>query len=94
MITREILINALHQVILGAPYRLLSDVWSYACVVAEIFTTHPLFAVPNAKELAEEKAGVQTLSRISHCLANGAEGKFLHGSGSKDVSRSPASAYI
>ena len=88
MITREILINALHQVILGAPYRLPSDVWSYASVVAEIFTTPPLFAVPNAK------AVVQTLSRISHCLANGAEAKFLHGGGSKDVSRSPASAYI
>ena len=41
-------------------------------MVADIFTTHPLFAVPNAKELAEEKAEVQTLSRISHCLANGA----------------------
>jgi len=61
------------EVVLGLPYTTSIDIWSFACIVAELVTGFPLFAANNEVDLMGSiiqvigpppKAFIQSASRV------------------------------
>eukprot|EP00397_Hematodinium_sp_SG-2012_P015469 GEMP01015753.1.p1 GENE.GEMP01015753.1~~GEMP01015753.1.p1 ORF type:complete len:582 (+),score=125.85 GEMP01015753.1:282-2027(+) len=64
------------EVILGVPYDLAIDMWSFGCILAELYTGYPLF--PGENE-------VEQLACIMEVLGLPSQGKILENAGRKKM---------